>query len=112
MKKHLTATLLGAALLLAGCATAEMDWSHQVGELTFDQATGYLGAPDRMEKQPDGRLVAEWISRAAPAPADNDDDFHYHAASANLLPPARTAQASTLRLTFGTNNVLASWLKE
>jgi PBP1b-binding outer membrane lipoprotein LpoB len=36
MKKHLTASLLGAALLLAGCATAEMDWSHQVGELTFD----------------------------------------------------------------------------
>ena len=82
-----------------------------MGELTFDQATGYLGAPDRMEKQPDGRLVAEWISRAAPAPADNDDDFHYHAASANLLAPARTAQASTLRLTFGTNNVLAAWTK-
>jgi hypothetical protein len=111
MKKNFA--MVVAALLLAGCATTEIDWNHQVGEMTFDQAVTFLGPPDKTEKRDNGQLVAEWISRLSnPAPANLDDDFHYHSASANLNQAGKPAEESTLKLTFGTNGMLSAWSRK
>lgn len=102
-----------AVLIAAGCATTGIDWDRQVGEMTFDQAVDYLGAPDHTEKLENGRTVAQWISRYDGAsPAANDHDFRYQSVSESLNRKPKTGQESVLQLTFGTNNVLADWSKK
>lgn len=101
----------GLALLLAGCATGRLNWDKQVGSLTYAQAVHELGPPAQQEKLSDGRTRAEWISRY-PAAAGLDNDFRYRAASFGPDLPDAEMRESKLRLTFGTNNVLAAWSKE
>jgi hypothetical protein len=97
---------------LAGCATTQVDWDRQVGEMTFDQAVDFLGPPDKSEKLDNGRIVAEWISRyGQTAPTSSDNDFRYQSASDSLNRKPRPTEESILRLTFGTNNILADWSK-
>jgi hypothetical protein len=47
----------------AGCATSKIDWSAQVGVMTYDQAVLELGPPDKHAKLTDGTVVAEWLLR-------------------------------------------------
>ena len=105
--------LLAAALSLAGCATGAINWNEQIGVMTWREAVDELGPPDKSQKLEDGRMVAEWISSHADAsPAMFvENDFRYQSASARLSQPARAKETSTLRLTFGTNNLLAAWSK-
>jgi Prokaryotic membrane lipoprotein lipid attachment site len=111
MKKSFV--ILTAALLLAGCASTEIDWNHQVGEINFDQAVSLLGPPDKTEKLDNGKFVAEWVSRFnGAAPTGSDDDFRYQSASANLNQAGKPAEESTLKLTFGTNDVLSAWSRK
>lgn len=100
------------ALLLAGCATGRMNWDTQVGALTYAQAVDELGPPAQREKLSDGRTRAEWISRYPAATAGLDNDFRYRSASFGPDLPDAEMRESRLRLTFGTNNVLAAWSKE
>ncbi|HWI59894.1 MAG TPA: hypothetical protein VNZ22_21875 [Bacillota bacterium] len=51
------------ALLLAGCATARVDWKSRIGNYTYDQAVLELGPPDKYAKLNDGTAVAEWLTR-------------------------------------------------
>jgi len=102
-----------AALALTGCATTGIDWNHQVGEMTFDQAVDYLGAPDHTERLENGKTVAQWISRYdSVSPAQGDSDFRYQSVSESLNRKTRTVPDSVLQLTFGANNVLADWSKK
>lgn len=98
--------------LLAGCATTQIDWDRQVGEMTFDQAVSFLGPPDRSEKLENGRIVADWVSRYSTAAATSGNtDFRYQSASESLNRQTRPVEESVLRLTFNTNNVLQNWSK-
>lgn len=111
MSKFVSLLLLIAGLL-AGCASTQIDWDRQVGEMTFDQAVNFLGAPDRSEKLENGRIVAEWISRYGPAaPVGGNSDFRYQSASESLNRQRRPVEENILRLTFSTNNVLLNWAK-
>jgi len=52
---------LALALLLAGCATPQVDWNARIGQYTFDQAVIELGPPDKQAKLQDGTVIAEWL---------------------------------------------------
>ncbi|MEW6158303.1 MAG: hypothetical protein AB1813_12775 [Verrucomicrobiota bacterium] len=54
--------LLGAILILVGCATNKIDWNSRVGTYTFDQAVLELGPPDKIATLTDGTKVAEWLT--------------------------------------------------
>lgn len=111
MKK--TLAIFATALLLAGCASTEIDWNRQVGEMDFDQAVSLLGTPDKTEKLDSGQLVAQWVSHYNnSAPPATDDSFQYHPASPGLGHTGTAPEESTLKLTFGTNGLLSAWGKQ
>ena len=109
----LSSLAIPAALCICSCETTGIDWDRQVGEMTFDQAVDYLGAPANTEKLDNGKTVAEWISRFDTAPPEkSDNDFRYQSVSESLNRKPRAVEESVLRLTFGTNNILADWSKK
>jgi hypothetical protein len=55
----LTLVLVG---LVAGCATAKIDWKGRVGQYTCDQAILEFGPPDKQATLADGTRVAEWLT--------------------------------------------------
>lgn len=99
-------------MFLTGCATGRMNWDAQVGVMTYGQAVNELGQPAQQKKLADGRTVVEWISRFPAASERMDNDFRYHAASFGQETAGADNYESKLRLTFGTNNVLAAWSKD
>ncbi|HZI33574.1 MAG TPA: hypothetical protein VFF11_14635 [Candidatus Binatia bacterium] len=104
----------GFVLLLAGCATGQLNWDAQVGVMTYNQAVDKLGRPARLETLSDGKTRAEWISHynyGAYSPA-MDDTFYNHAASLSPTIQERQMQESTLSLTFDTNNILTGWSQD
>lgn len=104
--------LAAAALLFTGCATNRANWDSRVGIYTYDQAVAQLGKPDQTTKLPDGQTAAEWISRYRVAsPTDTDSKFYNTPASFQSRPSGSDYSESTLRLTFGTNDVLTGWSK-
>jgi hypothetical protein len=117
MKKCLSLMLLitGALLLNTGCATTKIDWGARVGSYTFDMAVTDFGPPDKQAKLSDGSMVADWLTRrgyTTVSPA-----FYYGRCNSVLcgppIPPmleSRTPDAF-LRLTFDSDNRLASWKK-
>jgi hypothetical protein len=50
------------AILIAGCATPQIDWDSRVGGYTYDQAVLEMGPPDKLEQLSDGTKVAEWLT--------------------------------------------------
>lgn len=106
--------LASLALILAGCATGQINWDSQVGVMTYQQAVHKLGSPSRLKKLPDGKTVAQWTSHytyAAYNPA-MDQTFYNSAASLSTSIQERQMQRSTLSLTFGTNNILTQWSQD
>lgn len=59
---RIVAVVLGA-ILLAGCATPQIDWKARIGIYTYDQAVQDYGPPERSAKLSDGSTVAEWLVR-------------------------------------------------
>jgi hypothetical protein len=115
MKMNFPATLLAiaAALLLAGCATHQVNWDARIGTYTFDQAVVELGPPDKQAELSDGRKVAEWISRYSGGGAVMvGGSFYSSPGSVSLIQSGPSYYESKLRLTFTTNNVLAAWAKK
>ncbi|HTX22922.1 MAG TPA: hypothetical protein VMD27_13820 [Candidatus Aquilonibacter sp.] len=51
-----------AALMLAGCATEQIDWTPRIGHYTYSQAVKDYGPPDKSAKLSDGSTVAEWMT--------------------------------------------------
>lgn len=100
------------ALILAGCATAQMNWDSKVGQMTYDQAVSELGRPAGEKKLADGRTVAEWISRFPSAATGMDNDFRYHSASFGSEAAGAGSYESKLSFTFDTNNILTGWSKD
>ncbi len=115
MKSHSTlkiALCLVAAVLFVGCATHGINWNNRIGTYTFDQAVSELGPPDKQAKLTDGRLVAEWVSRyysggSAPIGAG----YYGYPGGTGVVRTQPSYYESKLRLTFGTNNLLSSWVK-
>lgn len=108
--------IITAALVVSGCASVGIDWSRQVGEMTFDQAIHLLGTPDESEKLDDGRIIAKWGSHyrtdgGGAVASDMDDSLRYQSSVGRLDNSRHQIQESWLRLTFGTNLVLTSWSK-
>ena len=114
MKMNLSVPLLAlAALLLAGCATHRVDWNTRVGGFTYDQAVVELGPPDKTAKLTDGQTVAEWVSRySSPGMVSVGGGFYPGPAGVSVMQSSPSYYESHLRLTFGTNNVLAGWKKK
>src|ERR1700743_1669516 len=116
MKTNLKLGAMLAALLLvvvAGCATARVDWNARIGTFTFAQAVSELGPPDKQAKLSDGDTVAEWVTRHY---ANNSvlvgSGFGYGPGGVGYVQNiGQNTYESSLRLTFTTNNVLAGWKK-
>src|ERR1700748_3297996 len=66
MKMNLRLGAWLAAVLLAlvaGCATARVDWNTRVGVFTYDPAVQERGPPDKQAKLSNGETVSEWVTR-------------------------------------------------
>ena len=101
---------LAFALLIAGCATYETAWDHRVGAFTYNQAVNELGPPDQRATLADGQTEADWISRySTGTTARVGTGFMSGPSGAGAM---SSYHQSTLRLTFGTNNVLTAWARE
>lgn len=101
----------GCLFLLAGCATPRVDWDSRVGVLTFDQAVGELGPPDKSVTMEGGTRVADWIDRRRGAVTFGLGVGSYGrhggigvGTGINPHSPDRV-----LRLTFGPDGKLAAW---
>ena len=100
------------ALLCASCVTHRVDWNTRLGSFNYDQAVIELGPPDKQAKLSDGRVVAEWVSRydaGSTVMVSGGFDRPYGGGMVQTTPHI---YESKLRLTFGTNNVLAAWSKD
>ena len=115
--KSLPASLfivLIAAWLMPGCASRpKVDWESRVGNYTFDQAVVELGPPDRETTLTDGRKVAEWVVGHSGSSAFSVGVGSYSGpvgvgVSQSVGPGPRE---KILRLTFGTDGKLESWLR-
>jgi hypothetical protein len=113
MKMQITLkTLLGITLvfLMAGCVMHRIDWNSRVGSYTFDQAVTEFGPPDKQAKLTDGQLVADWVSRYYNAGGVFVGAGYYgYPGTVGVLETPPSYSESTLRLIFGTNNVLTAW---
>lgn len=108
--------LLALPLLVAGCTTTKVDWSSQVGILTFDQAVIQLGPPNKQAKLTDGTVVAEWETQRGYAHTSYMGGYYgprgYYGGYFGYYPamPVTTYHPTYfLRLTFGPDGKLAAW---
>jgi hypothetical protein len=119
-KTSLKNVLCVAAIILAGCATARVDWNARLGNYTFDQAVIELGPPDKQAKLSDGRTVADWITRrngGTSVSVGTGFGHGYYGGYPGGVGVVQTynypdTYESKLRLTFNTNNVLADWARK
>jgi hypothetical protein len=108
--KWLAPTL--SALVLAGCATQQVDWSARVGNYTYDQAVMELGPPDKSAKLTDGTVVADWLTHHAQTIIAPEPYFLPPGCYFGPLTPMRTetyVPAQYLRLTFDADGKLKTW---
>ncbi len=101
-----------AALVLAGCATQQVDWPARVGNYTCDQAVMELGLPDKSAKLTDGSVVADWLTHHAQTIIAPEPYFLPPGCYFGPLTPMRTetcVPAQYLRLTFGADGKLKTW---
>lgn len=110
--KFIWCTLLMA--VIAGCATAHVDWNARIGHYTYDDAVRELGLPDRHGKLSTGQLVAEWISRYPVAGTTyvSPGIYGYGPGGGFITTTPPAYYESKLQLTFETNNVLSAWVKK
>jgi len=111
----LNGALLGLVVLLAGCATARVDWRSRLGTYTFDQAVLELGPPDKQAKLSDNPLVAEWLTRRGYSHAQTTLGYGYYPYYyyGPFLPTYIESYSPDyfLRLTFGADGKLKAWKK-
>src|SRR5882757_1570315 len=105
---------------IAGCkSTPKVDWDARVGSYTYDQAVTDLGPPDKQAKLTDGYTVAEWITHhSSGSGLSFGTGFFSGGGGGDSAVGGGVGQSvgsgssdKTLKLTFGTNNVLTAWSK-
>ncbi len=94
-----------------------MDWNSRVGSYTYDQAVTELGPPDKQAKLDDGKTVAEWITHHGGGSGLSFGTGFFSGGGGSGM-GVGVGQSigtgpgdKTLKLTFGTNNVLTAWSK-
>lgn len=106
---------LAACMFLAGCASYQVNWNARVGTYTMDQAIVDLGPPDKQAKLTDGRMVCEWVSHhytgGSMVAGSGFCGYPFYGYPGYYYYYGPSYYEAKLRLTFGTNNVLASWSK-
>jgi len=101
---------------IAGCkSTPKVDWDARVGSYTYDQAVTDLGPPNKRAKLTNGYTIAEWITRRSSG-SGFSFGTGYISGGGGTATSVGVGQSvgfgdddQTLRLTFGTNNVLTAW---
>jgi hypothetical protein len=120
MKMRTVALLLGLVSLclalpcVTGCkSTPKVDWNSRVGSYTYDQAVIDLGAPDKAATLSDGRWVSEWITHTSGGSSFSLGVGGYgsHTGVGVGQTIGGNARVHSLRLTFGTDGILAAWSK-
>lgn len=109
--------LLGAGLLLAGCATPSIDWNSRIGIYTYDQAVIDLGPPDKSAKLQDETVVAEWLTRRGYSYSYSPFAYSYSPWYGPYYGPAfypsyyynSSSPDYFLRLIFGPDGRLRAW---
>jgi hypothetical protein len=99
-------------VLLAGCATAQVNWAERVGSYTCDQAVLELGPPDKSAKLQDGTQVMDWLTRRGVSQTYVSGGFWRGPWHGGGFSPAVTESYSPsyyLRLTFGPDSKLRAW---
>ncbi|HEU6449736.1 MAG TPA: hypothetical protein VFV23_15005 [Verrucomicrobiae bacterium] len=100
-----------ATLILAGCATQQIDWKTRVGNYTYDQAVMDYGPPDKTAKLSDDSTVAEWMMQRGQVVETPEPGFYppgywgpaWYGFSSTYMP------GKYLLLTFGPDGKLKAW---
>ncbi len=104
--------LILLAVVLAGCATAKVDWDSRIGSYTRDQAVLDFGPADRSANLTDGTKVEEWLIQRGDARGSFSTlgAGHYGAPWVHRYaePPSPD---QVLRLTFAPDGKLKTWRK-
>jgi len=103
-----------AAALIVGCKTTKpIDWNSRIGSYTFDQAVTELGPPDKQTTLSDGKLVAQWVThRYGGSSFSVGTGFYTGGVGVGVGQTTGSAYPDRiLTLTFGTNQVLATFSK-
>jgi hypothetical protein len=103
-----------AAAFITGCkSTPPFDWNSRVGTYTFDQAVTEFGPPDKQAKLSDGKMVAEWIThRSGRTGFGVGTGFYTGGVGIGVGQSVGSGHPDrVMKLTFGTDNKLASWSK-
>jgi hypothetical protein len=109
----LTVAALVAAFIVGCQTTKPVDWNSRIGNYTFDQAVTELGPPDKQAKLSDGKTVAEWITRRnGGSGLSVGTGFFGGGVGVGMSHSVGQGYSDkVLKLTFGTDNKLASWSK-
>src|SRR5438046_7093180 len=102
---------VGAACLLAACASPKIDWNSRVGNFTYDQAVAEMGPPDKSTKLSDESTVAEWfIKQNSRVSFGVGTGFYSGGSSVGVGQSIGSAPSGQyLRLTFGADGKLTKW---
>ena len=105
--------LAALAFPLAGCKTTpKVDWNSRIGTFTYDEAVAELGPPDKFTTLTDGKIVADWITHTSGSSFSFGFGTGFPGAAVGVgqtVGPNYTAHG--LRLTFGPDTKLISWLR-
>jgi hypothetical protein len=108
MKTMISALLI--AVILAGCATAKIDWSARIGNYTYDQAVTDFGPPNKSSKLSDGSTAVEWMTERSQTSinAEPASTPSHPEAGPNFMPGNPTAYfpGRYLQLTFDADGKL------
>jgi hypothetical protein len=115
-------SLIACIFFVAGCATKSplvnyplVNWDNRVGIYTYDLALVDLGTPERSATLPDGRLVADWITRrSTPGTMGLGTRAGFEPPTFwESSVPSRTLPTPNyhLRLTFDKDRKLTAWEK-
>jgi len=101
---------------IAGCkSTPKVDWDARVGSYTYDQAVTDLGPPDKQAKLTDGYTIAEWITKRNGGSSVSFGTGFFSGGGGSGMgvgvgqSVGLNDNHSSLKLTFGTNNMLTAW---
>ena len=102
---------VGAACLLAACASPKIDWNSRVGNFSYDQAVAEMGPPDKSTKLSDGSTVAEWfLKHNSSVSFGVGTGFYSGRSSMGVGQTIGTSPSGQyLRLTFAPDGKLAQW---
>jgi hypothetical protein len=104
------AVLFLAIAFITGCATVPpVDWNSRVGHYTYAQAVNELGPPNRQVRLSSGATEFKWFLQPKGGIGVPSNGMNNGFGVGPNITPAFNNQY--LQLTFDTNGVLTTWLK-